>query len=146
MVPLVPTHIARRLPRQTAKVEPLEPLELWLSVKRTGREAALTLALLEMVVPVEPVELKNSVELRAQGWEPAQWRNGETDDLAVELATLANLDVGHMLEGRLVTDSEWSGFAGGLAKLNERHPDKAAEIAALVDRVNVAAEALEGAP
>lgn len=89
---------------------------------------------------------QNSVELRAQGWEPAQWRNGETDDLAVELATLANLDVGHMLEGRLVTDSEWSGFAGGLAKLNERHPDKAAEIAALVDRVNVAAEALEGAP
>ncbi len=70
----------------------------------------------------------------------------DSDGLASELATLAGLDVGRMLAGRLVTDSEWSGFAGGLAKLNERHPDKAAEIAALVDRVNVAAEALEGAP
>lgn len=70
----------------------------------------------------------------------------ESAPLAVELATLAGLDVARMLAGRLVTDSEWSGFAGGLAKLNERHPDKAAEIAALVDRVNIAAEALEGAP
>ena len=77
----------------------------------------------------------------------AQWRNSEDKEgLAVELARLAGLDVGRMLAGRLVTDSEWSGFAGGLAKLNERHPDKAEEIAALVDRVNIAAEALEGAP
>lgn len=68
------------------------------------------------------------------------------ETLALELAALASLDVERMLAGRLVTDSEWSGFAGGLAKLNERHPDKAAEIAALVDRVNIAAEALEGAP
>ena len=70
----------------------------------------------------------------------------ESHALALELAALARLDVNAMLAGRLVTDSEWSAFAGGLAKLNERHPDKAAEIAALVDRVNIAAEALEGAP
>lgn len=70
----------------------------------------------------------------------------EPDALALELATLAGLDANRMLEGRLVTDSEWSAFVDGLAKLNAMRPDKAAEIAALVDRVNIASEALEGAP
>lgn len=68
------------------------------------------------------------------------------EPLAVELAALAGLDVAAMLGGRLVTDSEWAAFVAGLAKLNTRHPDKADEIAALVNRVNIAAESLEGAP
>ena len=68
------------------------------------------------------------------------------EPLAVELAALAGLDVAAMLAGRLVTDSEWAAFVAGLAKLNTRHPDKADEIAALVDRVITAAESLEGAP
>ena len=68
------------------------------------------------------------------------------EPLAVELAALAGLDVAAMLAGRLVTDSEWAAFVAGLAKLNTRHPDKADEIAALVDRVNIAAESQEGAP
>ena len=68
------------------------------------------------------------------------------EPLAVELAALAGLDVAAMLGGRLATDSEWAAFVAGLAKLNTRHPDKADEIAALVDRVNIAAESQEGAP
>ena len=68
------------------------------------------------------------------------------EPLAVELAALAGLDVAAMLAGRLATDSEWAAFVAGLAKLNTRHPDKADEIAALVDRVNIAAESQEGAP
>ena len=67
-----------------------------------------------------------------------------TDDLAAELATLAGLDVGRMLRGELRTDEEWGEFSDGLAKLNERHPDKAEEIAALVERVGCASDM--GAP
>ena len=85
---------------------------------------------------------------RCEDWKAADHAEERPapDPLALELATLAGLGVARMLAGRLVTDSEWSGFADGLAKLNERYPDKAAEIAALVDRVSIAAEALEGAP
>ena len=68
------------------------------------------------------------------------------EPLAVELAALAGLDANRMLEGRLATDDEWAAFVAGLAKLNTRHPDKATAIAALVDRVNLAADSLEGAP
>ncbi len=67
-----------------------------------------------------------------------------TDDLADELATLANLDVAAMLRGELRTDEEWGAFAGGLAKLNGRHPDKAATITALVEGIGIASDA--GAP
>lgn len=63
----------------------------------------------------------------------------DSDTLADELAALAGLDVARMLAGDLA-EADWPRFASALKPLNARHPDKAAEIAVLVERINVASE------
>lgn len=66
------------------------------------------------------------------------------DALAPELAKLAGLDVAAMLAGRMAADDEWTRFVAALATLNERHPDKTDAIAALVERIDLAADRGDG--
>ena len=95
-------------------------------------------------VPVSPGSLHCA---KPDGAIAAQWRNSDeqanrtkpdsSDTLAMDLATLANLDAAKLLAGDL-SEADWSRITSATVQLSERHPAASGELTALVERIDAA--------
>ena len=95
-------------------------------------------------VPVSPGSLHCA---EPDGAIAAQWRNSDeqanrtkpdsSDTLAMDLATLANLDAAKLLAGDL-SEADWSRITSATVQLSERHPAASGELTELVERIDAA--------